>query len=80
MKFRIKYGNGSEETVDNLHETTEAFINEKWGDSFAAFLEGGGQLDVVEPVEAIEPDEAPTLSGAAEEAFHDSVDGPNDPV
>ncbi len=59
MKFHIRYGNGSEETVATGHESTESFVNEKFGDTFAAFLEGGGQLDVVEEAVWIEPEPEP---------------------
>jgi hypothetical protein len=44
MKLLIKYGNGSEEEVITNAETKEAFINEKFGSAFEAFVAGGGKI------------------------------------
>lgn len=44
MKLLIKYGNGSEEEVVTDAETKEAFINEKFGSAFEAFVAGGGKI------------------------------------
>jgi hypothetical protein len=58
MKFLIRYGNGSSETVNTEQTTDDAFIAEKWGmpDVFQAFLDGGGMLSLlVEPEPEPEP-------------------------
>lgn len=47
MKILIKYGNGSEELVNTDHTNEEAYVNEKFGSAYQAFLDGGGSISGV---------------------------------
>lgn len=60
MKILIKYGNGSEETCHTDHETEEAFVNEKFGSAYQAFLDGGGEIGQAPETEPAESDDDET--------------------
>lgn len=57
MKLKITNPDGSFETLEHDAETIEAFVNEKFGSSYAAFVFGGGSIEEVDDAPT-EPDQA----------------------
>ena len=74
MKFKITYPSGSTEEVGHGAETVEAFVNEKFGSAYDAFVENGGTIEMLDvenggTIEMLDVEDAGATPGHVETLY-----------